>query len=222
MRRVVFEAGREFVAIADLAAAAGRPVESLDRRALERLLDPALARGVVAIADNPVRADVSDLFALNDATRRTRSGRRLLVALDEVVDPRNLGAIIRSAEFFGSQGLFFARDRAASLSASAVRASAGASERLPVACVPNLARALGQCKDAGYWIVGTVVDDGQELASLVPELPEDLVVVLGSEERGLRRLTRERCDFLASIPSASEFASLNVSCAAAVALATLA
>ncbi|TPV95444.1 MAG: RNA methyltransferase [Myxococcales bacterium FL481] len=220
--RVVVQQGRDFPAVRELAAAAGRPVDVLDRRGLERLLDPALARGIVAVAESPLRADVRDLLYPGDASRRTTGGRRLLVALDGVLDPRNLGAIVRSAEFFGAAGVFYPRDRAATLSAAAVRASAGASERLAMACVPNLARALDECKDAGYWIVGTVVSGGRELASLVPELPEELVLVLGSEERGLRRLTEERCDFLATIPGASEFASLNVSCAAAVALAGLA
>ena len=205
-----------------LAKASGCELRVVDRQGIELLLDPAVARGVVAIADSPLLADLDALMnAPGTKVRRTPRGRRVLVALDGVLDPRNLGAIMRSAEFFGAQGLFYARDRAAPLTATAVRASAGASERLPVACVPNLARALEQCKADGYWIVGTVIEGGRDAATLTTELPDEIVVVLGGEERGLRRLTRERCDFLASIPGSSDLASLNVSCAAAVALALL-
>jgi 23S rRNA (guanosine2251-2'-O)-methyltransferase len=147
----------------------------------------------------------------------------VLVALDGVQDPHNLGALIRSAEFFGVLGLFWARDRSAGLSPAVVRASAGASERLPLAQVTNLARALATCKDSGYWILGTVPDGGSPLRTLVAQgLPDAVVVVLGGEERGLRRLTRENCDFLATIPGAGGVASLNVSAAAAVTLSDVA
>ncbi|MEE9386944.1 MAG: 23S rRNA (guanosine(2251)-2'-O)-methyltransferase RlmB [Nannocystaceae bacterium] len=223
VQRLHMEAGRTMDEIERLAATAGLAIQRCARAELDDLVGPGLARGVVAQADSPVLGDMDELFTrAGHRSKRTRLGRRVFVALDGVQDPQNLGAIIRSAEFFGAQGLFYARDRAAPLSPSAVRASAGASERLPLACLPNLARALEQCKQSGYWVVGTVVDSGQDAAQLCAQLPDDFVLVMGSEERGLRRLTRDRCDFLASIPGQAEVGSLNVAAAAAVALALLA
>jgi 23S rRNA (guanosine2251-2'-O)-methyltransferase len=187
---------------------------------LAAILAPELARGVVAVADPPRDHDIAELLELRSAAP---DRRRVLVALDGVQDPHNLGALMRSAEFFGALGMFWARDRSAGLSPTVVRASAGASERLPLAQVTNLARALAACKDAGFWILGTVAEGGQSLDALVDAgLPDALVVVLGSEERGLRRLTRESCDFLATIPGAGGVASLNVSAAAAVTLSGVA
>jgi len=148
--------------------------------------------------------------------------RQILVALDGVQDPHNLGAILRSAEFFGATGAIWPRDRAVSVTPAAIRSSSGATERLPLARVTNLARALDLCKEAGFWVIGTVVDGGRPLREIcADDPPERLVLVLGSEEKGLRRLTRERCDFLATIPRRGEIGSLNVSTAAAVALAAL-
>ena len=167
--------------------------------------------------------DVADLLDASEG-RSLPSGRRVLVALDGVQDPQNLGAIIRSAEFFGAGGVFWAKDRAAPLSPSAVRASAGASERLPIAEVTNLARALETCRGQDYWLAGTVVEGGQPLAGA--DLPDPLVVVLGSEQKGIRRLTRETCDFLVTVGGATldggRVGSLNVASAGAVALALLA
>jgi 23S rRNA (guanosine2251-2'-O)-methyltransferase len=149
------------------------------------------------------------------------------VVCDGIVDPHNFGAVLRSAEFFGAEGVAWARDRAAPLSPAAVRASAGASERVSLSEVTNLARALTwatQQRDAGadWWVVGTVVDGGVPLAELAADPPVNMLLVLGSEQRGLRRLTRERCDFLVTIERAGALGSLNVSAAAAVALAALA
>ncbi|HEY8378080.1 MAG TPA: RNA methyltransferase, partial [Nannocystis sp.] len=117
---------------------------------------------------------------------------------------------------------FWARDRSAGVTPVVVRASAGASERVPLCQVTNLARALAQAKEAGFWVVGTVAEGGADLRRLAASgLPDALVVVFGSEGSGLRRLTRESCDFLATIPGAGGLGSLNVSAAAAVTLATL-
>jgi 23S rRNA (guanosine2251-2'-O)-methyltransferase len=172
------------------------------------------AKGMIALADPPAMVELEDLLA---------GEPRVLVALDGVVDPHNLGAVVRSAEFFGTSGVFWPKDGTAPLSPAAVRASAGATERLPMAQVTNLARALGQCRDAGMWIVGTVAQDGMPLheATVPDRLPDRLVLVFGGEHAGLRRLTRESCDFAVTIERAGQVASLNVSAAAAVVLAGL-
>jgi 23S rRNA (guanosine2251-2'-O)-methyltransferase len=203
-----------------LAASAKVALRHCPPEELDSLAPESLARGVLAIADPPALVDLEDLI---DRTLEGR-GRRLLVALDGVEDPRNLGAIMRSCAFFGVRGLFWAKDRAATLSPAAVKASAGASEHLALSVVTNLARALDTCKKHDLWVLGTVAEDGEPLASLASEdrLPEALVVVLGGEHQGLRPLTRKHCDFLATIERRGAVDSLNVSAATAVVLATLA
>ena len=195
-----------------------------ERDQLERWVGPGLARGVVASAASPLLEGVEPLLErIDDAPPSRPSNRRILLALDGVVDPHNLGAILRSAEFFGAAGAFWARDRSAPLSPVAVRASAGASERLPVSQVTNLSRALALCSQHDVWTVGTVVEGGQPLREVARDgLPDRLVLVLGSEGAGLRRLTRDRCDYLVSIDGGGSGGSLNVSAAAAVALSWLA
>ncbi|MFI1192832.1 23S rRNA (guanosine(2251)-2'-O)-methyltransferase RlmB [Micromonospora sp. NPDC020750] len=142
----------------------------------------------------------------------------LLVALDGVTDPRNLGAVIRSAAAFGAQGVFVPERRAAGITATAWRTSAGAAARVPVAQVTNLTRSLKACRDAGFMVVGLDADGETDLYDLEAAVGP-LVVVVGSEGRGLSRLVGETCDLTVSIPMISEVESLNASVAAAVALA---
>lgn len=145
----------------------------------------------------------------------------LLVALDGVTDPRNLGAVIRSAVAFGAHGVVVTERRSAGVTATAWRTSAGTAARLPIAQVTNLVRALKDCQQAGLFVLGldaggaTTLDD-LEMAS------EPLVVVVGSEGRGLSRLVGERCDLTVAIPMAPAAESLNASVAAAVTLAEVA
>lgn len=222
VRRLLIEEGREYPAITELAQAAGITPELVERDHHESLIGPGLARGVLAIAKPPRIWDFEDLIEREDGPR-TRRGHRLVLVCDGIVDPHNLGAVIRSAEFFGAEGVVWARDRAAPLSPSAVRASAGASERLALCQVTNLARALERAKQGGqWWVIGTVVGEGTPLRELAEDPPAQMLLVLGSEHSGLRRLTRERCDFLGTIEGAGSLGSLNVSAAAAVALASLA
>lgn len=211
-------AGARVSGVREEAERAGLTLETVDGPALATLADGGEARGVVALADPPREVDLDDLL---DALMRPApaDAPRMLVALDGVEDPQNLGAIIRTAEFFGAQGVVWTRDRAASVTASVVRASAGATERLPLCRVVNLARALDACKQRGAWVLGTVVDGGTPLVDVLSRLGAPRVVVLGSEHRGLRRLTRDRCDVLATVPGRGGVGSLNVAAAAAIVLA---
>ncbi|MGN9766842.1 23S rRNA (guanosine(2251)-2'-O)-methyltransferase RlmB [Micromonospora sp. SD12] len=145
----------------------------------------------------------------------------LLVALDGVTDPRNLGAVIRSAAAFGAQGVFVPERRAAGITATAWRTSAGAAARVPVAQVTNLTRSLKACQDAGFMVVGLDADGETDLYDLEAAVGP-LVVVVGSEGRGLSRLVGETCDLTVSIPMVSDVESLNASVAAAVTLAEVA
>jgi 23S rRNA (guanosine2251-2'-O)-methyltransferase len=214
-RLLVLPGHQELVA---LAGAQGVSIDVCTPDAIAAVISPELARGVVAVARPPRVYDLKELLESSPPEGR----KHLLVALDGVQDPHNLGAILRSAEFFGASGVFWARDRSAAVTPAVVRSSAGASERVPLGQVTNLARALAQAKEAGFWVLGTVAADGADLRRLAADgLPDALVVVLGSEGTGLRRLTRESCDYLATIPGAGGVASLNVSAAAAVTLAAL-
>jgi len=145
----------------------------------------------------------------------------LLVALDGVTDPRNLGAVVRSAAAFGAHGVFMTERRAAGITATAWRTSAGAAARIPIAQVTNLTRALRRCQDEGFTVVGLDADGSTPLYGLEAAIGP-LVVVVGSEGRGLSRLVGEACDFRVAIPMSSEAESLNASVAAAVTLAEIA
>src|SRR4051794_30141221 len=150
------------------------------------------------------------------------SGRPpLLVALDGVTDPRNLGAVIRSALAFGAHGVVIPERRSAGITATAWRTSARAAARMPVAQVTNLVRALKGCRDAGMFVIGLDADGTTSLDEL-EMATEPVVVVVGSEGRGLSRLVGENCDLTVSIPMAPEAESLNASVAAAVTLAEVA
>jgi len=140
----------------------------------------------------------------------------LLLILDGVTDPHNLGACLRSAEAFGAQALIAPRDNAAPLNATARKVASGAAELVPVVSVANLARTIRRLQEAGIWIVGAAGEAGQRIWSV--DLRGPVAIAMGAEGRGLRRLTREHCDFLVSIPMAGEVSSLNVSVAAGICL----
>jgi len=144
----------------------------------------------------------------------------LVVALDQVQDPHNLGAVVRSALAFGARGLVIHKDRSAAVTPAAVKASAGMTERLPIARVTNLARALDQARDAGIWLRG--LEAGSHTCIWEEDLTLPTLLVVGGEDSGLRRLTAERMDSLLGIPLEPGCPSLNASTAAAVALAEVA
>lgn len=204
-----------------MAVEAGVTLELVDGRELAKRAPRVDAQGVLAHAEPPAWHDLGDV--VDGLVGASPDERRILVALDGVQDPQNLGAIVRTCEFFGVRGLVWPRDRAVGVTPAVVRASAGATERLPLCRVTNLARALEECRDRGVWVLGTVVDGGEPLPRLIAEdrMPDPLVVVMGAEHGGLRRLTRARCDLLATIEGAGGVASLNVSAATAAALALL-
>ena len=154
---------------------------------------------------------------LNQMLTDTRSDRPgLWLACEQVQDPRNLGAIFRSAAFFGVRGVLLTKDRSASLTSIACDTSAGGCEAIPHATVGNFARTLGVCRDEyGLRIVGASEHAEQPIDAIAgPQV--DTLLVLGNEEKGLRRLTREHCDALAAVPALGQIGSLNVSVAAGV------
>ena len=193
-----------------LAKAAGVPVERVDAQSLERLSRAAVHQGVVAEIEAPRNYRVPELVAA------AAPHIPLLVVLDGVEDPHNVGAIVRSVDAAGGHGIVRQQRHAAALDGIAAKASAGAIAVVKVATVVNIARALEELKEAGVWTVGLAGEAAEDYDTVDFTLPTALVV--GGEGDGLRRLTRDRCDRLARIPMSGTVESLNVSVAAGVAL----
>lgn len=187
------------------------PLEFVTKALLDTVVPDLPHQGVVAITGNYPYWDLESL--LNVARKEPAA---LIVILDQVQDPQNLGAVMRSAYAFGALGVVIPKDRAAPVTAAAVRASAGASELIKTVRVVNLVRAVDEMKDAGFQIYGAAMDGTVSLQQLSFDGPS--AVILGSEGKGLRRLTARQCDQLFQIPMLNDFDSLNVSVAAAIAL----
>ncbi|HST47245.1 23S rRNA (guanosine(2251)-2'-O)-methyltransferase RlmB [Jatrophihabitans sp.] len=200
-----------------LAADRGLPILEVSKSEIDRRTGGILHQGIALQVPAFSYDELPDLLDLVASATTTP----LLVALDGVTDPRNLGAVIRSAVAFGAQGVILPTRRSAGVTATAWRTSAGTAARLPVAQVTNLVRALRDCQKAGLQVVGLDADGGTTLDQL-PYARDPLVIVVGSEGRGLSRLVGETCDLTVSIPMAGQAESLNASVAAAVAMAEVA
>jgi 23S rRNA (guanosine2251-2'-O)-methyltransferase len=148
-----------------------------------------------------------------------REGYGLWIALDQVQDPQNLGSIFRSAAFFGARGILLCQDRAAALTPVVYDVACGGVEHVPFAQVANLQRAIERAKEREMWVLGTSEHAKDSLFSQKKD--RHWLLMLGNEEKGLRRLTQERCDLLCSIPCQGEVTSLNVSVAAGIAISRL-
>jgi 23S rRNA (guanosine2251-2'-O)-methyltransferase len=181
------------------------PVRFEDRQQVDRLAGTREHQGVAALAAAKPVAELEDLL-------RAKTGNGLLVLLDGIEDPHNLGAIVRTALAAGANGVVIPERRAAGLTDTVERASAGALAHLPVARVKNLVRAMEEMKETGYWLVG--LDERAEKNYTEIDWKGSIGIVMGGEGEGLHELTRKRCDFLVSIPTAGPVRSLNVSVAA--------
>lgn len=209
--------GPAIEAIRRAAAARGIPVQTVPKARLDRLVPGATHQGVVALIAPVAYWDLEDLLATVAPSPELVTARRpLLLALDQIEDPHNYGAILRTAVAAGVSGVIVPRHHMAPLSAVAVKASAGAALRLPIARVTNLAEALESLKSYGFWIAGASPQGQITLWEMDWHRP--LVLVLGNEGRGLRPRVAQTCDVLVSIPLRGPVASLNVSVAAGILL----
>ncbi|MBB3042160.1 23S rRNA (guanosine(2251)-2'-O)-methyltransferase RlmB [Nocardioides sp. LMS-CY] len=200
-----------------LAADRGIKLLEVSRSELDRMTGGAVHQGLAARIPAYEYAHADDLL---DAAA-VNAEKPLIVALDQVTDPRNLGAVIRSAAGFGAHGVLIPERRAAGMTAAAWKTSAGAAARIPVAQTVNLVRQLKAYQEAGCMVVGLAADGDVSLPDL--DLADGpLVVVVGSEGNGLSRLVSETCDQLVSIPMANQLESLNAGVAASVALYAIA
>ena len=198
--------------IASRAREAGIVVVDADRRKLDAMSRTHSHQGVIALA--AVREYVSVESILERAAQRGE--KPLLVVCDEISDPHNLGAILRTAECAGAHGVIIPKRRSAGLTAIVAKTSAGAVSYMPVARVANISATLKELQEKGVWIIGTAADGNTTLYSA--DLKGPAAIVIGSEGDGMSRLVREGCDFLVSIPMQGRISSLNASAAAAILL----
>lgn len=217
VRRLLVAQGRASSAVLDeintLAADAHIVVETHDNDTLDSYCDGAVHQGIIALAPPFVFSELADVLDRAQAAHEPP----LLVALDGVTDPHNLGSIARSCEAVGVHALLLPARRAAGIGPVAEKAAAGALAHLPVVQVTNLARTMGQLHGRGIWSLGLDADAGDTVWTH-PLATEPCLLIIGAEGRGLARLTRERCDGLVRLPMRGRVASLNASVAAAVAL----
>ena len=198
--------------IAQKGKAAGAVISEADRRKLDAMSVTHAHQGVIAVAAAREYSTVADILALAAG----RGEAPLIVVCDEITDPHNLGAIIRTAECAGAHGVVIPRNRSAGVTAVVEKTSAGAVEHMLVARASNLSAALRELQEAGVWIFGTAADGDRSLWEA--DLKGPAALVIGSEGSGMSRLIRENCDFLISIPLRGKVTSLNASNAAAVVL----
>lgn len=196
--------------IASKARAAGIVVADADRRKLDAMSVTKAHQGVIALVGVSDYCEISDI--LDYASERNEAP--FVIVCDEISDPRNLGAVIRSAECAGAHGVIIPKRRSAGMTAIVGKASAGATEHMRIARVSNISAALKELKDNGLWIYGA--DAGGDSKLWETDFRGSLALVIGSEGNGLGRLVRESCDFIVSIPMAGHINSLNASAAASV------
>lgn len=204
--------GAAFAELERLGRAAHAKVHAAPRAKLDRLAGTDRHQGVVAVVADFRYAALDGLLAAAAGTGRPP----LVVVLDGVEDPHNLGAIIRSAHALGAHGVVIPKDRAVGVTPAVAKAAAGAVERCPVARVTNVAKTIDALKEEGIWSVALVADGERALADV--DLRGPIALVLGSEGEGVRPLVRRSCDLSARIPMTGDLDSLSVSAAAAVAL----
>jgi len=216
--RVLLERGRDGrrshggERVAEAAEAAGVRIEDAPHGELARRSRGGVHQGVGAELAEFRYAELPDLL---DAAR-ARGEPPLLLLLDGVTDPQNLGALLRSAHALGAHGVVLPKDRAAGITPAVSKAAAGALEHCPVARVTNLSRALDDLKDAQVWSVALAADADRDLPEV--DLTSGIALVLGSEGKGVRPLVRKTCDHVARIPMLGRVGSLNVAAAGAIAL----
>ena len=196
--------------IASKARDKGIVVVEADRRKLDYMSQTKAHQGVVALAAVREYCEISDIIAL----AREREEHPFVIVCDEISDPHNLGAIIRTAECVGAHGVIIPKRRSAGLTTIVDKASAGAAEHMMISRVPNISAALKELKEEGLWVYGTAADGNNGLWTT--DLTGPIALVIGSEGDGMGRLVKEHCDFVLSLPMKGRLNSLNASAAAAV------
>ena len=196
--------------IASKARDKGIVVVECDRKKLDFMSQTHAHQGVIALCAVREYCTVEDIFAVAEE----RGEKPFVIVCDEISDPHNLGAIIRSAECAGAHGVIIPKRRSAGLTAIVDKSSAGAAEHMAIARVPNIPAAIKELKDRGLWVYGTAADGQSDLWHT--DFTGSVALVIGSEGDGMGRLVRESCDFNVSLPMKGQVSSLNASAAAAI------
>ncbi len=215
IRKIIIAEGRrgeDVKRIIELASARGIEVESRRREVLDRQAGTAAHQGVLCLCGEFAYSSLEEIVA----NRHPAFPGNLVLLLDGIEDPQNLGSLIRTAHCFGANGVVIPRDRAAGVTPAVIKASAGAAGHIPVARVVNLTQAIEFLKEKNFWIYGTDAGADRDLESV--RFEGNVGLVMGSEGRGMRPLVRKHCDILLSIPLFGLVDSLNVSVAAGILL----
>jgi 23S rRNA (guanosine2251-2'-O)-methyltransferase len=213
VQRIYLAEGRSTSGLRDLqelAHAAGVRIQKTDRERLDKLFQAKNHQGVVAVVGPYAYWQIEEIL------EKAAGPQALVLILDSIQDPMNLGSLIRSADAAGAAGIVIPREKSAPVTPTVVKASAGAAEYVPVARAVNLVQAIETMKKEGFWIVGADASAKETIYEI--DLPPRLGLVVGAEGKGLRRLVKEKCDLLAAIPLRGKVASLNASVAGAVAM----
>lgn len=215
LRLIASEKGAE--AIAEPARQRGLQIEKADAREIDRMFAPGTVHQGIALRVTPLPDPVlADILARAKADEDAGTPAKPLVILDQVTDPQNVGAVLRSAAVFGACAVVVTRRNSPPITGTLAKAASGAVEQMPLVQVPNVSQAIAVLQAEGWFAVGLEGTGDKSLGEL--DLTGKIAIVMGAEGTGLRRLTAERCDMLAKIPGEPGFASLNVSNATAVAL----
>ena len=213
LKKIIVADGRSGASVKEIIDGARQkkiPVEWRQRQHLDELTGRTDHQGIVGLRDSFTYADLDDLLK----NRNPHLSHDLILMLDSILDPQNLGSIIRSAHCLGANGVVIPTDRAASVTPAVIKASAGSAEQLPVTRVTNLSQTMDYLKDKGFWIYGADAHEGKNIRE--QNFNGSVVLVLGSEAKGLRPLVKKKCDFLVTIPMAGNFDSFNVAVAAGI------
>lgn len=213
LKKIIIAVGRGgsvVKSIADIARRKKIPVEWKQRQFLDELAGREDHQGIVGLRDAFAYADLDSVLK----NRNPRLSHDLVLILDSIVDPQNLGSIIRSAHCLGANGVMIPTDRAASVTPAVIKVSAGSAEKLPVSRVTNLSQTIDELKEKGFWVFGADAHGGKNLRDQDFKCP--VALVLGSEAKGIRPLLKKKCDFFITIPMAGNFDSFNVAVAAGI------
>lgn len=219
VREIWISEGRDPARTREILEIAGKkriPVINKKTEHMNEALPDTAHQGIIAVAGEFTYFELEDLIDLSGK----RQGNGLLVAADHITDEGNLGALIRTAAFFGAQGIILPKDRSALVTHNVMKRSAGTYLNIPIARVVNLSRSLETLTEAGFWIIGTAGEGTESIYRF--DWRRDIVLVLGSEDKGLGHMTRNKCHQVVGIPSYGNAESLNVSVACGVILSEIA
>lgn len=213
LEKIIIAAGRSGSALKEIIETARQkkiPLEFKDRHYLDELSGNTDHQGVAGFRQSFTYSDLDDLLI----NRSPQCNFNLILILDSIMDPQNLGAIIRTSYCLGANGVIIPADRAASVTAAVIKASAGSAQQLPIARVTNLSQTIDYLKEREFWVFGADAHEGGNLREM--DFNCSVALVLGGEAKGIRPLVKKKCDFLLSVPLQRHFDSLNVSVAAGI------